>query len=74
MITQMTIGEPIFKIKYFEHEKNIEIGQMGILINMDIDEKKDILIEGLSLKSLKGIIVGNTVIPEIASAVLIENY
>ncbi len=74
MIKQMTIGEPIFKIKYFENEKNVEIGQMGILVNLSYDNKQDIMIEGIPVHAMKGTIVGHTVIPEIDKAVLIENY
>jgi hypothetical protein len=74
MIKIMTIGEPIFKIKYFEKEKDMKIDQLGILINLSIDEKKDIMIEGIPLHPLKGTIVGHVTIPEIDAAVLIENY
>ena len=74
MIKQMTIGEPIFKIKYFENEKNVEIGQMGILVNLSYDNKQDIMIEEIPVHAMKGTIVGHTVIPEIDKAVLIENY
>lgn len=74
MIKVMTIGEPIFKIKYFENETNVKIGQMGILVNLSYDLQKDIMIEGIPVHPMKGTIVGHTTIPEIHKAVLIENY
>lgn len=74
MIRQMEIGKPILVIKYIEDENNFSIDQLAILVNIDVKGKRDIMIENIPLKPMKGTIVGHTVIGRIDSAVIIENY
>jgi len=67
-------GQPFFTIKYIEDEKDFHIGPFSILVNMAIESKANIMIDGIPKAPLQGAVVGNITIPEIEKAILIEDY
>ncbi|MBD5149789.1 MAG: hypothetical protein HDT18_05350 [Oscillibacter sp.] len=67
-------GQPFFTIRYIENEKDFHIEPLSILINMAIESKADIMINGIPQVPLHGVVVGNITIPEIEKAILIEDF
>lgn len=70
-VKSITIGEPFFTIEYLSAEENFCLEERAILLNLG---KKNIKIKHQKLKPLESVIVQNTEILGIETAIIIKNF
>ena len=70
-VKSITIGEPFFNIEYLSAEENFCLEERAILLNLG---KKNIKIKDQKLKPLESVIVQNTEILGIETAIIIKNF
>ena len=70
-IKNLQFSEPLYTIKFIENQKQYEIGNISIVINLG---EKDILIKGRPLGCLKSTIVKNVTLSDIQRALVVEDY